>query len=111
MQAHLLIIFTQNSIKEITPIELKALIDSSVDFQLIDVREAHELAVANIGGEHIPLGVITQNAIKGTGKNTLSLVEEAQKLATQAKLEGKTYESGLVRLRYGFLQSAFRQRD
>jgi rhodanese-related sulfurtransferase len=87
MQAHLLIIFTQNSIKEITPIELKALIDSSVDFQLIDVREAHELAVANIGGEHIPLGVITQNADKGNG----------QKYAQSSRGSTETCDTGKAR--------------
>jgi adenylyltransferase/sulfurtransferase len=50
--------------KEITPKELKALMDSGADFQLIDVREPHEIAIASIGGENIPLGSIMQNTDK-----------------------------------------------
>jgi molybdopterin/thiamine biosynthesis adenylyltransferase/rhodanese-related sulfurtransferase len=41
--------------KEITVQELKALIDSKADFQLIDVREPHEYDICNIGGELIPM--------------------------------------------------------
>ncbi len=48
--------------KELTVSELKALFDSGADFQLIDVREPHELAVASIGGENIPLGTVLQNS-------------------------------------------------
>lgn len=44
--------------KEITVTELKSLIDSNADFQLIDVREEHEYDLVNIGGEHIPMGDI-----------------------------------------------------
>lgn len=50
--------------KELTPKELKALIDSGADFQLIDVREPHEVQIASIGGENIPLGTIMQNTDK-----------------------------------------------
>lgn len=44
--------------KEITPIELKKMMDNHEDFQLIDVREEHEAEVANIGGKLIPMGNI-----------------------------------------------------
>jgi rhodanese-related sulfurtransferase len=40
--------------KEVTVQELKNLIDSKVDFQLIDVREHHEYAICNLEGELIP---------------------------------------------------------
>ncbi|MBS1558634.1 MAG: rhodanese-like domain-containing protein [Bacteroidetes bacterium] len=40
--------------KEITVQELKKMIDSKADFQLIDVREPHEYDISNIGGELIP---------------------------------------------------------
>lgn len=50
--------------KEITPKELKTLMDTGADFQLIDVREPHEIAIATIGGENIPLGTIMQNTDK-----------------------------------------------
>jgi sulfur-carrier protein adenylyltransferase/sulfurtransferase len=43
---------------EITVQELKAIIDSKEDFQLIDVREDHEVEAANIKGEHIPMGSV-----------------------------------------------------
>ncbi|HEY5825956.1 MAG TPA: rhodanese-like domain-containing protein [Cyclobacteriaceae bacterium] len=41
--------------KEITVQELKELIDSKADFQLIDVREPHEYDICDIGGELIPM--------------------------------------------------------
>lgn len=42
--------------KEVTVTELKKMRDNKEDFQLIDVREPHEAAVAQIGGELIPMG-------------------------------------------------------
>lgn len=48
--------------KELTVRDLKALFDAKADFQLIDVREPHEIAVATIGGENIPLGTVLQNS-------------------------------------------------
>lgn len=42
--------------KEISPVELKQLIDSHSDFQLVDVREEHEFDEANINGQLIPMG-------------------------------------------------------
>ncbi len=50
--------------KEITAKELKALIDSKEDFQLIDVREQNEFDFANIKGELIPLNTIPDNLDK-----------------------------------------------
>ena len=40
--------------KEITVRELKSLIDSKGDYQLIDIRQPHEYEHCNIGGELIP---------------------------------------------------------
>src|SRR6187399_2101520 len=42
--------------KTISPAELKKLIDSKADFQLIDVREEHEFDEVNINGLLIPMG-------------------------------------------------------
>jgi len=39
----------------ITALELKAKIDSSEDFQLIDIRENYEFEDFNIGGINIPM--------------------------------------------------------
>ena len=47
-----------SAIQEITVQELKEWRDSGKDFQLIDVREQHEIDFANIGGTHIVLGDI-----------------------------------------------------
>jgi molybdopterin/thiamine biosynthesis adenylyltransferase/rhodanese-related sulfurtransferase len=49
---------TDTQMKEITVQELKELMDSKADFQLIDVREPHEYDVCNIGGELIPMADI-----------------------------------------------------
>jgi sulfur-carrier protein adenylyltransferase/sulfurtransferase len=50
--------------KEITVIELKKLRDDKADFQLIDVREEHELEICEIGGLHIPMGDVMDNVSK-----------------------------------------------
>jgi sulfur-carrier protein adenylyltransferase/sulfurtransferase len=44
--------------KTISVQELKKMMDSGENFQLIDVREDYEYDIANIGGELIPLGQI-----------------------------------------------------
>ncbi len=46
--------------KRITSAELRELINSATDFQLIDVREVHEHEAFNLGGILIPLSDITQ---------------------------------------------------
>jgi len=50
--------------KEVTPSELKVMIDNKEDFQLIDVREEHEADIASIGGELIPMGDVMDNLDK-----------------------------------------------
>ena len=50
--------------KEITVQELKQLMDSGADFQLIDVREPHEYEAANLDGELIPQGDIPSSVDK-----------------------------------------------
>ncbi len=50
--------------KEITVTELKKLKDSKADFQLIDVREEHELEICEIGGTHIAMGEVMDNLDK-----------------------------------------------
>ena len=54
----------ENKMKEVTVQDLKQLKDSGADFQLIDVREPHEYAIANLGGELIPLGQVEAQADK-----------------------------------------------
>jgi adenylyltransferase/sulfurtransferase len=50
--------------KEISVKSLKGRMDNQDDFQLIDVRESHERAFTNIGGDHIPMGRIMQSLDK-----------------------------------------------
>ena len=50
--------------KTINVQELKALIDSNADFQLIDVREQAEFDAANLNGELIPLQTVPANMDK-----------------------------------------------
>ncbi|HYF69361.1 MAG TPA: rhodanese-like domain-containing protein, partial [Ohtaekwangia sp.] len=49
------------TMKEVTVQELKEMMDSGSEFQLIDVREPHEYDICNIGGELIPQGDIPNN--------------------------------------------------
>ena len=44
--------------QEKTVSELKAMMDSGQDFQLIDVREPHEYDICNLKGELIPMNEI-----------------------------------------------------
>lgn len=44
--------------KEVTVDELKKMIDSGAQFQLIDVREEFEYDTSNLGGKNIPLADI-----------------------------------------------------
>ncbi len=50
--------------KEITPKELKQLMNENKDFQLIDVREEYEFDEVNINGELIPMGEVMDNIAK-----------------------------------------------
>lgn len=55
---------TKATMKEVTVQELKALLDSKADFQLIDVREPHEFDICNLDGELIPQGEIPASVDK-----------------------------------------------
>lgn len=55
---------TKSTMKEVTVQELKALKDKGADFQLIDVREPHEVEICEIGGELIPQAEIPHNVDK-----------------------------------------------
>lgn len=47
--------------KEVSVQELKQLIDSKADFQLIDVREEHEYEICHLNGELIPMAEVPHN--------------------------------------------------
>ena len=44
--------------QNITPEEVKERLDRGEQLNLVDVREPHERAEFNIGGEHVPLGQV-----------------------------------------------------
>lgn len=44
-----------NKLKEVTPIEVKKMVDEGTEIQIIDVREPLEFDLVNIGGLNIPL--------------------------------------------------------
>jgi molybdopterin/thiamine biosynthesis adenylyltransferase/rhodanese-related sulfurtransferase len=52
------------NMKEVTVLELKAMMDAKEDFQLIDCREPHEADICEIGGELIPQADIPSNIDK-----------------------------------------------
>lgn len=51
-------------VKIIEPKELKQMLDSGKELQLVDVREPFEREIAEIGGELVPLKEIGQSADK-----------------------------------------------
>lgn len=50
--------------KEVAVSELKSMMDKKEKFQLIDVREAHEVEIVTLNGEHIPMGEVMDNVEK-----------------------------------------------
>ena len=60
-------------VKSVTVEELKKMMDEKKDVQLIDVREKDEKAIADIGGELIPMGSAVANAGK-ISKNKMVIV-------------------------------------
>jgi adenylyltransferase/sulfurtransferase len=50
--------------KEISVNELKEMMDTKKDFQLVDVREKSEYEVCDLGGELIPVNAIPNNVDK-----------------------------------------------
>jgi adenylyltransferase/sulfurtransferase len=57
--------------KEKTVVELKEMIDSGADFQLIDVREPHEYEICNLKGELIPMNEVPDHIEKISKEKTV----------------------------------------
>jgi adenylyltransferase/sulfurtransferase len=51
-----------SDVKEINVVELQKLIESGEPYQLIDVREPYEFAIANLNGELAPLNTVSEYA-------------------------------------------------
>jgi adenylyltransferase/sulfurtransferase len=52
----------ESEVPEVSVHEYKSWVDSGEDVQLIDVREPHEVEIAEMGGELIPLKTVANNA-------------------------------------------------
>lgn len=92
-------------IKEVTVIELKNWIDTNEDFQLVDVREPHELEIATIGGENIPLYTVPENLEKiALDKKVVVICRSGKRSATAiALIQERINNSELYNLKGGIL--------
>ena len=72
---------TAGSIREISSLELKKMLRENVDFQLIDVREAYEYEVNNLGGILIPLSIL---------KDKTDLISKDKQVIVHCKSGGRS---------------------
>jgi len=85
---------TQQQMPEITATELKQRIDNGEDIQIIDVREAHEVAIAKIPNTiHIPLGQVL---------NRMSEIDPNKETVVHCKMGGRSANAILGLKRSGF---------
>ena len=91
--------------KEITPQDLKVLIDNQEDFQLIDVRETYEFDTVNIGGELIPLAQVLEKctSINKEKKVIIHCKSGARSAAAVQQLEKTHGYTNLYNLKGGIL--------
>ena len=81
-------------IPEITATELKQRLDSGEDIQIIDVREAHEVAIATIPNTtHIPLGQVL---------NRMSEIDPNRETVVHCKMGGRSAKAIEALKRSGF---------
>ena len=84
-------------IREITATELKQRIDNGDDIQIVDVREANEVAVAKIPNTiHIPLGQIISR---------MSEIDPARETIVHCKMGGRSARAIDALQRSGFTGS------
>ena len=84
----------QSQVPEITATELKQRLDSGEDIQIIDVREAHEVAIAKIPNTtHIPLGQIL---------NRVSEIDPNRETVVHCKMGGRSAKAIEALKRSGF---------
>lgn len=84
-------------IPEITATELKHRLDGGEDIQVIDVREAHEVAIAAIpNSTHIPLGQVL---------NRMSEIDPNRETVVHCKMGGRSAKAIEALKRSGFAGS------
>ena len=85
---------TQQQMAEISATELKQRLDNGDDIQIIDVREANEVAVAKMPNTiHIPLGQIL---------NRMSEIDSARETVVHCKMGGRSARAILALKQSGF---------
>ncbi len=85
---------TQQQIPEITATELKQRLDNGDDIQIIDVREADEVAIAKIPNAiHIPLGQVI---------NRMSEIDSEKETVVHCKMGGRSARAIDALKRSGF---------
>lgn len=94
--------------KEVTVQELKQMIDSGEDFQLIDVREPYEEEICTLGGTLLPVGSILDHAAEISKEKTVVLYCRSGQRSKTAilNLEEKFGFKNLFNLRGGILAYA-----
>ena len=94
----------RKEMKEITAQELKEWKDQGKDFQLVDVREQHEVDLVNIGGKHIPLGdIMARSEEIDTDKEVVVMCRSGQRSgAAVMALAGNGF-TNLINLKGGIL--------
>ena len=84
----------QQQMPEITATELKQRLDNGDDIQIIDVREADEVAIASIPNTvHIPLGQII---------NRMSEIDPARETVVHCKMGGRSARAIMALKQSGF---------
>lgn len=103
-KTYLYIIF-KFTMKEITVLELKKMIDNKEDFQLIDVRETFEYEMSNLNGLNIPLaGVILEASKISKDKPVIMQCRSgARSAAALNQLEQQLGYTNLYNLKGGIL--------
>ena len=91
--------------KEMTVKELHQMMENDDDFQLIDVREPDEVELAEMGGQHIPMGEIMSRVdeIKRDIPVVIHCRSGARSAAVVTALENNLGFDNLYNLRGGIL--------
>lgn len=97
---------TEKRVREISPIDLKELLDSGKHIQLIDVREPFEFEIVNIKGLNLPLSKIEMNVdlIKRDGPVVMLCKSGARSKVAIELLQNHHGLTNLLNLKGGILQ-------
>ena len=90
---------TQQQVSEMTATELKQRLDNGDNIQIVDVREAHEVAIAQIPNSvHIPLGQVM---------NRMSEIDPNRETVVHCKMGGRSARAIMALKQSGFTGNLF----